>query len=206
MESGSFGPAAPRPKQKPCLALLPGRGSPARSLAVIVPQFCETMIRMSRTGCAVLRASCLILAVSVAGCCGSGPTHKCDFSPPNLNMNDGGADGPLPCGTMVCDLPQVCCLKKVPLTAWCVDQADFVPLGCETADLPCLGPSDCPAGLTCCLSWSQLTVSCRPIQLCPNDMTDTYLVCSQDSDCPGGNVNACTVVSETEQGALSICF
>src|SRR5688572_15462231 len=115
MESGSFGPAAPRPKQKPCLLLSQGRGSPARSLAVIVPQFCETMIRMSRTWCATLRTSCLIFAVFVAGCCGSGPTHKCDFTPPNLNMNDGGADGPIPCGTMICELPQVCCLKKVPL-------------------------------------------------------------------------------------------
>src|SRR5688572_26822152 len=173
MEIGSFGPAAQRPKQKPCLPLHLGRGFLASGPRSIVPQFCETMIRMSRTWCAVLRTSCLIF---LAGCCGSGPTHKCNFSPPPSEMMDGGVDGQLPCGTMFCELPQVCCVKKVPLNAWCVDQSQFEPLGCEKMDLPCLGPSDCPTGLTCCLSWSQLSVSCRPLQLCPNDMTDTYWV------------------------------
>jgi hypothetical protein len=206
MESGSIGPAAPRPKQKPCLRLPPGRGLPVSSPLAIVPQICETMIRMSQTWCAVLSTSCLILSVFVAGCCGSGPTHKCDFSPPPTTMNDGGVDGQLPCGTMFCDLPQVCCVKKVPLSASCIDQADFVALGCEKMDLPCLGPKDCPNGLTCCLSWSQLSVSCRPVQLCPNDMTDTYLVCSEDADCPNQQINSCTPVSETDQGSLSICF
>jgi len=165
---------------------------------------------MSQTWCAVLRTSCLIfalfVAVFVAGCCGSAPTMKCDFSPPPVEVTDGGVDGQLPCGTAFCELPQVCCVKKVPLSAWCVDQADFIPLGCEKMDLPCLGPKDCPNGLTCCLSWSQLSVSCRPVQLCPNDMMDTYLVCSEDADCPSQQINACTVVSETDQGSLSICF
>jgi hypothetical protein len=121
-------------------------------------------------------------------------------------MMDGGVDGQLACGTKYCELPQVCCVKKVPLSASCVDMSQFVPLGCEKLDLPCLGPTDCPNGLTCCLSFSQLTVSCRPLQLCPNDMTDTFLVCKGDSDCPGQQVNSCSVVSSTDEGELKVCF
>src|SRR5262245_12503822 len=64
--------------------MLGARGSsvPAarRSLA-IVPQIWETMIRMSRTGCRVVWAICGIV-LGVAGCCGGGPNHKCDFTPP----------------------------------------------------------------------------------------------------------------------------
>jgi hypothetical protein len=144
----------------------------------------------------------------LVGCCGSGPTHKCDFTPPNQHLLDGGIDGQLPCGTTFCELPQVCCVKKAPLSATCIDLAQFEQLGCEKMDLPCLGPMDCPTGLACCLSIGEvLAVSCRPQQACGMDDM-TYVVCEDNMDCPpGGNVNPCQLFTTLPTGEpFNICF
>jgi hypothetical protein len=123
-------------------------------------------------------------------------------------MNDGGADGSIPCGTEVCVLPEVCCVKKVPLSAFCIPQEQFIPMGCEKAELPCLGPSDCPLGLACCLSTQgEWSVSCRPGALCPGDLVTTFLVCSENSDCPSGQINACqTLVQIDDMTDLKVCY
>jgi len=81
-------------------------------------------------------------------------------------------------------MPQVCCLKKAPPLAICIDLVDFEPFGCEKQDLPCFTPSDCPAGLTCCFGRNDFTVTCRPTLLCPGDGVDTFIACGTSEDCP----------------------
>ena len=97
---------------------------------------------------------------------------------------DAGADA-LACGTMFCQDPQVCCVKKVPLVALCIDQTNFVADGCEKMALLCAIPSDCPTGLICCVSINPATagVTCLPQQLCPADGVNTFLACGVDADC-----------------------
>jgi hypothetical protein len=143
---------------------------------------------------------------ALAGCCGSGSSHKCDFTPPSAPQNDAASDAPLPCGTEVCALPQVCCLKKVPPSAMCVDQVDFVADGCETADLPCAVPADCPTGLVCCVPLSATAVSCRPREVCPGDGRDTLLACATVADCPGTNPSCQPLGTEADGSViLSVC-
>ena len=111
------------------------------------------------------------VAAAIAGCCGGGPNHQCNFTPPQAS-SDGGSDAPLLCGTAVCEASQVCCFKKSPALALCINPADFEPLGCERPDLSCTAPGDCPAGTTCCLDLGDVsawTIACRPPQLCPED-------------------------------------
>src|SRR5262245_42018668 len=75
------------------------------------------MIGMSRTDCRVIWATCLI-AAGRAGCCkASGPNPKCGLTPPNRPGFDGGTDGPIACGTEICDNGKVCCFTKAPLMA-----------------------------------------------------------------------------------------
>ena len=82
------------------------------------------MIRMSRGAQFVRLWVAAAVMFSMVGCCGGGPSHKCDFSPAPT-MHDGGSDAPVPCGTDVCQPPQVCCLKKSPLLALCIDIENF---------------------------------------------------------------------------------
>jgi hypothetical protein len=138
------------------------------------------------------------IALAIAGCCRSGPNHKCDFTSPT-QTSDGGTDGPVLCGTEVCEDGRVCCVTKVPLSASCIVPEDFERLRCEKMDLPCLTPADCPSGLTCCLSIAGETgtVSCRPQLLCLSE--GSYVACGSDADCPI-NQPTCNQVSMAPNG------
>lgn len=133
----------------------------------------------------LVRLLAVAVALVVGGCCGGGPSHKCDFK--NAPLPDGGSDAPLACGTAVCQPPQVCCLKKSPLVALCVDVENFVKDGCELPEpVFCLVPAECPFGLSCCLDITDVqkaSVTCRPASLCPSD-GNTFLTCAGPGDCP----------------------
>jgi hypothetical protein len=127
------------------------------------------------------------LALALVGCCrSSGPTHKCDFTPPDLPGVDGGTDGPIPCGTAICENGKVCCYKKSPAVALCIDPSQYMALGCEKMDLPCFRPSDCPGGgaLSCCVNFMEGagTVTCRPPAICLGE--GAYIACETEADCP----------------------
>jgi hypothetical protein len=156
------------------------------------------MIRMSRRQ-QLVRSAAATAVIFFAGCCGGtgSSSHKCDFTPAPT-AHDGGSDAPVPCGTDVCQPPQVCCLKKSPLVALCIDIEDFEADGCEKADLPCLVPADCPLGLSCCVDRSKYVVSCRPSMLCPPGPT-TDIACASDGDCPA-TVPSCQILGQAPDG------
>jgi hypothetical protein len=105
----------------------------------------------------------------------------------------------------VCAANQVCCIKKVPLVALCIDPSQFVANMCEKLDLPCTVPADCPTGLVCCVQLSPLPgVTCLPPQLCPGDGTNTFLACEDASQCPGLGTS-CTEVGSFEDTILKVC-
>jgi hypothetical protein len=171
---------------------------------MIVSQFCESMIRMSRANFA---ASIAIAGawMALVGCCGGGPSHKCDFTPPGSQTDAG--DAAVACGTEVCQLPQVCCLKKIAPFASCIDPKDYVADDCEKMQMdspPCLVPTDCDGGTVCCLQVTAQTISCQPPPLCPGDGKDTYLTCASDLDCPSQLSGACTNVGTNTGSDVSI--
>jgi hypothetical protein len=149
--------------------------------------------------------SCVIVA-AIAGCCGGGPTHQCNFTPPPSN-SDGGPDAPLLCGTAVCDASQVCCVKKAPALALCISPAEFEALDCEKPDLSCTATADCPAGTTCCLDLSDAdhpALACRPPQICPEDGPTTRLSCERVTDCPPTSP-LCVEVASLEGVSIKVC-
>jgi hypothetical protein len=163
------------------------------------------MIGMSRRG-QLVRFLVVAASLFLAGCCGGGGSaHKCDFTEaPNPDAGR-GSDAPVACGVAVCQPPQVCCLKKVPPVAYCIDVQDFEDQGCEKADLPCLVPTDCPAGLSCCLDRAKYVVSCRPTMLCPAAGGTTEIACASDRDCPP-EVPSCQILGQATDGTtLSTC-
>jgi hypothetical protein len=183
---------------------------PSRRSLAIVPQFWETMIRMSQTDCRVFQAICGLVLVLAAGCCGNSPSHKCDFTPPDIPGNDAGTDGPLACGNEICEGGKVCCLKKAPPVAFCINPLDFVNQGCEKQDLPCFKSTDCPGGLSCCLVFSGTgdniggTVTCRQSLLCPGDGVMTLIACETSDECPATRP-ACTFLTSTPKGDFNVC-
>lgn len=157
---------------------------------------------------AKVRAAALgVAALLMAGCCQTGgPGHKCDFTPLEEG-NDGGTDGPMPCGTAFCENGEVCCYKKVPAIALCIPPSKYAALGCEKIDLPCFRPSDCPGGdaVACCLKITGESgeVTCRPKIACVAE--SGYLACTSASDCPDV-WPTCLQVSETPSGEpFSVC-
>jgi hypothetical protein len=148
-----------------------------------------------------------ILAAALAGCCsGKGPTHSCDFTPPEQPGADAGSDGPVLCGSMVCEVPRVCCVTKAPLAAACVEPQEFRSRGCEEVALPCFTPADCPAGVACCLNVNPDgtgTVACQAEVVCLSGST-TYVACASDADCPPVRPT-CEAVSSTSQGEFKVC-
>jgi hypothetical protein len=165
------------------------------------------MIRMSQAAeanCHVVWTTCLIVVLWLAGCCGNGPTHKCDFTPPNVPGNDGGTDGPMLCGTAVCEDGKVCCYKKAPPLALCIAPTSFEELKCEKMDLPCFTPDECPEGMTCCLGLKDLTVTCRPQLLCTGDGVDTLRACGSELDCPF-TAPTCSVVGQADGKDFKVC-
>jgi len=143
----------------------------------------------------------------VAGCCrGTGPAHKCDFTPPDLPGADGGADGPIACGQEICVEPKVCCALKSPPAAFCVSVENFVTLGCEEIEIPCFKPSDCPdSRLTCCVNLvdGSGSVSCRPQIACLGE--NMYVACSTDDDCPFTNPTCTNFGTAPNGDPFNIC-
>jgi hypothetical protein len=170
------------------------------------------MIGMSR-GAQVarvfFRAVALAVAVAAGGCCGGGggSAHKCDFTPAPTS-HDGGSDAPVACGTDICQPPQVCCLKKSPLLALCIDVENFEKDGCEKPEnFDCLVPAECPAGLSCCfkLDFSMPTApKCLPAMYCPNDGATAAFTCAVPQDCPP-ETPTCTLLGAGQGAELRIC-
>jgi hypothetical protein len=173
---------------------------------MILSQFCETMIGMSRNR----RYGAWMVAAAVvfaAGCCGSGSTHKCDFTPPDEGK-DAGRDAPLACGTQMCGSNQVCCITKTPPFANCIDPKDFNADGCEMFQLeqpPCLVPQDCDGGAVCCFQTNLFSFSCQKPEGCSGDGTDTRRTCATDRDCPRTTRGTCQLYTQAGGVALNLC-
>ena len=149
-----------------------------------------------------------VAALVAAGCCRtSGPTHKCDFTPIEM-PTDGGTDGPMLCGTAVCEVTEVCCYTKAPANATCIPPSRFQELGCEKLDLPCTRPSDCPGGsaVACCVNITldgSGTVTCRAKATCV--LGGGYLACENSTECPSDRP-ACTEITKQPNGdPFNIC-
>jgi hypothetical protein len=173
---------------------------------MILSQFCETMIGMSQKGRrrAWLLAAALVFA---AGCCGSGSTHKCDFSSP-YDGKDAGPDAALACGTKMCGTNQVCCITRTPPFANCIDPKDFLADSCEMFQPqapPCLTPDQCDAGAVCCYQVNLSSISCQKAAGCSGDGTDTYRTCASDRDCPRSTPGVCTTQGMAAGFTLKVC-
>jgi hypothetical protein len=108
------------------------------------------------------------------------------------------------CGTAVCEGNKVCCYKKAPPLALCIDPANFVDLGCEKLALPCFTPQECPEGMTCCLGLQTLTVTCQPQILCTGDGVNTLRACGSEADCPF-TAPSCSVIGQAEGKDFKVC-
>jgi hypothetical protein len=144
----------------------------------------------------------------MAGCCGGGSTHKCDFTPAPIdagNHSDAGAG----CPTQPCAANQVCCVAKTPPFISCINPADFVALGCEkfkTDAPPCVTPQDCDGGV-CCLQVNVQSFSCQLPEGCSGDGQESFWTCSTDRDCPGRVSGSCQPLPAAAQAgfSLSVC-
>jgi hypothetical protein len=152
------------------------------------------------------------LSATLAGCCGNGPTHKCDFTPAPGSQDAGSPDGPQPCGQEPpCSDQQACCVTIAPLVARCVDPADFVRMACQKPEqTSCSKPADCPGGFICCLTVSAQTatgtVSCGAPQTCSSTDGMHLVICSSDSDCPSRASGACQPIGGAGAGTtVSVC-
>jgi hypothetical protein len=103
-------------------------------------------------------------------------------------------------------MTEVCCVKKVPLVALCIDPSQFVANGCEKLDLPCTVPADCPAGLVCCVQLAPLPgVTCLPPQICPGDGEKNFLACADSAQCPKLGA-VCQTIGTADNGLeLKVC-
>jgi hypothetical protein len=172
---------------------------------MILSQICETMIQMSRNG----RWGVGLVALGLlwmAGCCGGGSTHKCDFTPAPIDAGN-QSDAGFGCPSQPCAANQVCCVAKTPPFISCINPADFVADGCEknfmTNSPPCVTPQDCDGGV-CCLQINVQTFSCQLPAGCSGDGTESYWTCSTDRDCPGRVSGSCQPVSAAAQYGLSL--
>lgn len=146
----------------------------------------------------------------LAGCCGTDPSHQCNFTPAP-NHKDAGTrpDALPPCGSMVCSDTQICCVTTMPPNATCIDLdlMKFQQLGCALPpSLPCMRNDDCPGGTVCCLFDTIIQkLSCTPPTFCSAALMG-YRVCETDMDCPGSGV--CMSVGTGAGGPtdLSLCF
>ena len=168
-----------------------------RATPAVNPVSAAVLVGLAIVGCFV---GCFV------GCCRTGANHTCDFTPPGPPAMDGGTDGPLLCGSQVCEDGKVCCVTKVPLNATCIEPAMFQSLHCEKIALPCVKPSDCPGGMACCVRFNPDgtgLVSCQPQALCIAG-ENTAIACASAADCPSV-WPACATISEPPQPDFKIC-
>ncbi len=167
---------------------------------MILSQICESMIQMSRKR--RWRARLLAIALlGTSGCCGGGSTHKCDFTPPDVDSGS-HSDASLGCGNLTCATNQACCVTKTPPFVSCIDPKDYIADGCEkfSTDSPmCASPRECDGGV-CCAQIHLMTSSCQAASACPGDGTETYLICNSDLDCPGTAPGRCQILSASADG------
>jgi hypothetical protein len=174
---------------------------------MIVSQIRESMIRMSRSRLPALLVA-LALSSALTGCCGGAHSHKCDFTPLD-SQKDAGSDGPMMCGTLVCDPPAtVCCAQKISPYFSCVPPEDFIQDQCEmppSVTPDCVVPKDCDSGKICCLQYAATppTLNCQPT--CQG--SQSFRACATDLDCPSQLPGSCGVVAgDPDSGAsLSVC-
>jgi hypothetical protein len=148
------------------------------------------------------------MAAQLAGCCGGGSSHRCDFSPATAGK-DAGTDSGLNCLNLSCTAPQVCCITKIAPFTSCVDPADFVADVCETfkLDAPlCGSPQDCPGGF-CCYQTNLNLVSCQTAAACPGNGFDTYRICLTDQDCATTGSKSCVgqMGDPLDGGTVGVC-
>ena len=147
------------------------------------------------------------VALIVAGCCrSSGPSHKCDFTPIE-QANDAGTDGPMLCGTAVCEDGEVCCYKKSPAIALCIAPSQFQSLGCEKLDLPCTRDSDCPGGdaVSCCvkITGESGTVTCEATLACLG--ASGFLACETAAECPSAWPTCMKISDQPNGDPFNVC-
>ncbi len=168
---------------------------------MILSQICESMIQMSRNG--RWRAGLLTIALlGIAGCCGGGSTHKCDFTPPDIDSGSHSDASPMACGNLTCAANQVCCVTKTPPFVSCIAPKDFISDGCEmfSSNSPsCMSPRECDGGV-CCAQVHLMTATCQTATACPGDGTETYLICNSDQDCPSGARGSCQLLGAQAGG------
>ena len=168
------------------------------------------MIEMSRLRLGVL-AVVFSFTGALSSCCGGVHSHKCDFTSWMSQQDAGSKDGPMTCGTQVCDKTQVCCLKKIAPYASCIDPADFQTDQCESTQVKanCLIPEDCDGGgQVCCLDYNAASITCSSPGDCPGDgigKSGTYLTCATYIDCPAQTPGACMLVQQQGDAGLSLC-
>jgi len=171
---------------------------------MILSQICESMIQMSRNRRWRVGLIAIVL-LGVSGCCGGGSTHKCDFTPPDIDSGS-HSDAAMGCGNLTCAKNQACCVTKTPPFVSCIDPKDFVADGCEMFSPnspPCITPQDCDGGV-CCLQINLQTFSCQLPAGCTGDGTETVWTCSTDKDCRGGVPGSCQPVPAAAQYGLSL--
>lgn len=170
---------------------------------MILSQICETLTEMSRRSRLLPWVGAAAL-LTLAGCCGSGSTHKCDFTPPTTEQDASPPDGGVKCPDQPCKLPQACCVTKAPVNISCVNLQDFPANNClklNTNPPACLGPMDCLNGNVCCFQPSLTLFGCQPIDACPGDGNSTWIICTQDADCPATAPVCMQYGSNPETGA-----
>ena len=77
----------------------------------------------------------------------------------------------------------------------------------RTVPAPCFVPTDCPAGMRCCLvfTFSSGVVICQASALCVGDGVSTLIACATGADCPAV-APTCMPFGSTPSGReLSVC-
>jgi hypothetical protein len=72
---------------------------------------------------------------------------------------------------------------------------------------PCFVPTDCPAGLTCCvvLEGSGGVVFCQETALCVADGVSTFVVCATSADCPAATPTCTSFGTAPNGSAFNLC-
>jgi len=75
-------------------------------------------------------------------------------------------------------------------------------IGADGSGRPCFVPTDCPAGMRCCLVFTSGNVgevSCQASALCVGDGVSTWIACATGADCPAV-APTCTPFGSTPSG------
>jgi len=75
----------------------------------------------------------------------------------------------------------------------------------DTMAEPCFAPTDCSAGLTCCVVFASNTgtISCQPS--CAGDGVMTFVVCATDADCPTAQPVCTQFATDGSGRPINVC-